>query len=64
MKSKISASNSGILLLGVGVKGSPSLNALISLLDKGIFDKFIIFSDIPSTGFCNWKTCFLNGVEL
>ena len=53
MKSKISASNSGILLLGVGVKGSQSLNALISLLDKGIFDKFIIFGDIPSTGFCN-----------
>ena len=53
VKSKISASNSGILLLGVGVKDSPSLSTLISLLDKGIFDEFITFGDILSMGFCN-----------
>ena len=60
----MSASNSAILLLGVGVKDSPSLSTLISLQDKGIFDKFITFGDILSMGFCNWKTCFLNDVEL
>ena len=53
IKSKISASNSGILLLGVGIKDSPSLSTLISLLDKGIFDKFISFGDVLSMVFCN-----------
>ena len=56
----MSVSSSGILVLGIGVKESPSFTIPILCLVKNILDKFITFADIFYVVADNGVDSFLN----